>query len=479
MAEIERKLFLGGRLKRLRRDLGLTQTRMAEGLGLSPSYLNHLERNQRPITAQLLLRLAATYDLDLRSFTGDPEGGGEADLQEVFADPLFRELSIPRHEVNDLAENAPGAAEAVVRLYRAYLDGRRREHLGAVPDAASDETSALPSTPTDWVRDYIQAHRNHFPDLDELGETIAGEMGASGWAFETAASQRLSDKHSVKVLILPAAVMVDYLRRYDIHRRRLMLSETLTGPSRAFAVAYQLAQAEGADVIGRLLDASAAPDLPTKRLLKVSLSNYLAAAIQAPYAAFHEAAETLAYDLSLLKARFGMSFEQTAHRLTTLSRPGARGVPFFLMRVDPAGNVSKRFASGAFPFSRFGGACPRWMIHSVFRTPGRIVPQIVETQDGERYFTLSRTVRRPASGYSGTETGELAIGLGCELKYAEKLVYARGLDLTRPVVTEIGPTCRLCERPNCRERAAPPVTRTLTIDDASRSISPYPFTTHN
>jgi predicted transcriptional regulator len=148
------------------------------------------------------------------------------------------------------------------------------------------------------------------------------------------------------------------------------------------------------------------------------------------------------------------------------------------MRVDQAGNVSKRFASGAFPFSRFGGACPRWMIHSVFRTPGRVVPQIVETQDGERYFTLSRTVRRPAVGYSGADEAELAIGLGCELKYAERLVYARGIDLAHPVVTEIGPTCRLCERANCRERAAPPVTRTLTVDDWTRSVSPYPFATH-
>jgi predicted transcriptional regulator/transcriptional regulator with XRE-family HTH domain len=478
MAEIERKLFLGGRLKRLRRDLGLTQTRMAEDLGVSPSYLNHLERNQRPVTAQLLLRLAATYDLDLRSFTGGPDAGGEADLQEVFADPMFRELQIPRHEINDLAENAPGASEAMVRLYRAYLDGRKRGQLDA---AASDEAegSAPPAaSPTVWVRDYIQTHRNHFPDLDDLGERLAAEVGATGWAFEAAGARRLAERHSVKVQVLPVAVMADYLRRYDIHRRRLMLSEMLSGPGRAFAIAYQLAHAEGAEALNALIEAAGAPDLPTRRLLKVSLSNYLAAAVQAPYAAFHEAAESLAYDIAILKARFGMSFEQAAHRLTTLSRPGARGVPFFLMRVDQAGNVSKRFASAAFPFSRFGGACPRWAIHSVFRTPGRVVSQIVETQDGERYFTLSRTVRRPSGGYGGADEGDLAIGLGCELKYAERLVYARGVDLAHPVVVEIGPTCRLCERLNCRERAAPPLTRTLTVDDWTRSVSPYPFATH-
>jgi predicted transcriptional regulator/plasmid maintenance system antidote protein VapI len=478
MAEIERKLFLGGRLKRLRRDLALNQTQMAKDLGLSPSYLNHIERNQRPVTAQLLLKLAQTYDLDLRSFTGDPEGGGEADLQEVFADPLFKELAIPRHEVNGLVENAPTAAEAVVRLYRAYLDRRRREAL-TPDDIAADEIATPASTPTEWVRDYIQAHRNHFPELDEAGEAIADELGPVGWGFEAAAEGRLASRHKIRVQVMPAKVMVDHLRRYDIHRRRLMVAETLAGAGRAFAVAYQLAQTEQADALNRRIEAASAPDLPTRRLLKVSLTNYLAAAIQAPYRPFHKAAEELGYDISLLKARFGMSFEQVAHRLTTLSRPGARGVPFFLMRVDQAGNVSKRFASEAFPFSRFGGACPRWTIHSVFRNPGRIAVQIVETPDGTRYFTLSRTVRRPATAYSGSDEGELAIGLGCELKHASKLVYARGLNLEEPAVTEIGPTCRLCERANCRERAAAPITRTLTVDDWSRSVSPYPFATHD
>jgi predicted transcriptional regulator/transcriptional regulator with XRE-family HTH domain len=477
MAEVERKLFLGGRLKRLRRDMGLTQTRMAEDLGLSPSYLNHLERNQRPVTAGLLLRLAQAYDLDLRSFTSEPDAG-QADLQEVFADALFKDLPVPRHEVLDLVENAPGAAEAVVRLYRAYADGRRREALGGAAAAPGEAALAAGGTPTDWVRDYIQAHRNHFPELDERGEALAAELGGAGWGFEAAAVQRLADRHKIRVQVMPAEVMVDYVRRYDPHRRRLMLSETLGASSRAFAVAYQLALAEHAEALGARIDQAAPPDLPTRRLLKVSLANYLAAAIQAPYGPFHQAAESLGYDIGLLKARFGMSYEQVCHRLTTLSRPGARGVPFFLMRVDQAGNVSKRFAAGAFPFSRFGGACPRWNIHAVFRTPGRIAVQVIETPDGQRYFTLSRTVRRVAMGFGGAEEGELAIGLGCELAHAPRLIYSRGLDLNAPNATEIGPTCRLCERVNCRERAEPPLTRTLTVDEGSKSLTPYPFSTH-
>jgi hypothetical protein len=145
-----------------------------------------------------------------------------------------------------------------------------------------------------------------------------------------------------------------------------------------------------------------------------------------------------------------------------------------MLRVDSAGNVSKRFAGAAFPFSRFGGACPRWNLHGAFRTPGRILTQIVETLDGARFFTLARTAPRAAPTYPA-EDSDLAIGLGCELKYAERLIYARGLDLADPVVTEIGPACRVCERPACPQRAAEPLNRTLTIDDFSKSISPYPF----
>ena len=342
MADTDRKLFLGGRLKRLRRDLGSTQTQMAKDLGLSPSYLNHIERNQRPVTAQLLLKLAQTYDLDLRSFTGDPEGGGEADLQEVFADPLFSELAIPRHEVNELVENAPTAAEAIVRLYRAYLDRRRRDAL--TPDViAADERVALGSTPTaTGFAIYIQAHRNHFPELDEAGEAIGAELGATGWGFEAAAVARLTARHKICVQVMPAEVMVDNLRRYDIappapdDRRD---PGRLRRGAAAFAVAYQLAQTEGAfeALEPPRIDAAAAPDLADARRSAegVLLTNYLAAAIQAPYMQFHAAAEQLGYDTSLLKARFGMSFEQVAHRLTTLSRPGARGVPFFLMRAGP------------------------------------------------------------------------------------------------------------------------------------------------
>ena len=466
-AATDRKLFLGGRLKRLRRDLALTQTAMAADLGVSPSYLNHIERNQRPVSAQLLLRLADTYDVDLRTLGQSAGPASEAELAEAFADPVFQGIAVPRHEIVQLAEDQPAAADALLRLYRAFADRRAREGAG---------TGAGDDSPADWVREYIQSRRNHFPELDLLGEALSDalEADAPGDPFETRARARLQTRHGLGVRTLPAEVMVEWTRRYDPHRKRLLLSETLGPSSRAFAVAFQLALSEHDAELAALADAAAAPDEATRRLLKVSLTNTLAAATLMPYAPFHQAAEATGYDLGRLQARFGVSYEQAAHRLTTLSRPTARGVPFFLMRVDQAGNISKRFASGAFPFSRFGGACPRWRLHSAFRTPGRIVTQIIETPDGQRWFTLARTVDR--QGHDAfTEGHDLAVGLGCELKHAHRLVYARGLDLAAPEVTPIGPACRLCHRHPCAERAAPPVDRPLMVDDWSKSVSPWPF----
>ena len=468
----DRKLFLGARLKRLRRDLSLTQTAMATDLGVSPSYLNHIERNQRPVSAQLLLRLADTYDVDLRTLN-QGSTADEARLAEILADPLFKGLSAPRHELVQLLEEAPGVADAMLRLYQAFDDGRAKARA-----AAENGEGLIETSPAEWVREYIQSRGNHFAELDQMGEALADALTADapvhGDGFEPAARQRLAAKHALGVRTLPADVMVEWTRRFDLHRRRLLLSETLGPSSRAFAIAYQLALVEHGPALHAMVETSGAPDAAARSLLKVALTNTLAAAVLMPYAAFQKTAEDTGYDLNRLQARFGVSYEQAAHRLTTLSRPTARGVPFFLMRVDQAGNISKRYAAGAFPFSRFGGACPRWRLHAAFRTPGRIITQIIETPDGGRWFTFARTVERQGQDGFG-ETHDLAVGLGCELRHAHRLAYAHGLDLERPEVTPIGPSCRLCHRHPCAERAAAPIDRPLAVDDWSKSVSPYPF----
>jgi predicted transcriptional regulator/DNA-binding XRE family transcriptional regulator len=468
----DRKLFLGARLKRMRRERGLTQTAMASDLGVSPSYLNHIERNQRPVSARLLLRLAETYDVDLRRL-GQDGPAAESALAEALSDPVFHGLDVPRHERLHLIDEAPGAAEALLRLYRAFTEQQDRVRASIIE--GSPVAGGAPS-PADWVRDHIQDRANHFPDLDDLGEALHGSLDptVTGAGFEALARARLAAQHNLAVRVMPAEVMVEWTRRFDPHRRRLLLSETLSGASRRFAIACQLALTEHEAELSAMAAAAQPPDETTRALLKVALTNTLAAATLMPYAAFHCTAEATGYDIARLQARFAVSFEQVAHRLTTLSRPAARGIPFFLIRVDQAGNVSKRFAAGPFPFARFGGACARWRLHSAFRTPGQLITQIIETPDGARWFTLARTVERQGHDGHGDPHG-LAIGLGCELKDAQRLACARGLDLTNPEVTPIGPACRICHRHPCAERAAPPVDRTLNVDDWSKSVSPWPF----
>ena len=453
-------------MRRLRRELGLNQSAMAAEIGVSPSYLNHLERNQRPVTAQVLLRLADAYDVDLKSFAAEgADGTGPEQLAEIFADPMFADLGIPRYELLEVADNAPSVADAVSRLYAAMVDMRRR------PAAEGDEGAAL--TPETWVRDFIQAQRNHFPYLEEAAETLAGALG-DPLAIAEPLRRRLKEGFGVEARIMPPELIEPASQHYDLHRKRLMLSALLRPESRTFALAYQLALMEFRPLLARMIDSAAPPDAPTRRLLHMSLANYAAGAIVMPYAPFLAAAERHRYDIDRLCGEFGASVEQIAHRLTTLGRTGAKGVPFFMLRVDSAGNISKRFAGESFPFSRFGGTCPRWNLHATFQTPGRIVTQMVETPDGQLFFTIARTVERSVR-LDPREDSSLAVGLGCDVKYAPRLAYADGFDLKKPLVTPIGPACVICPRIRCPQRAAAPAGRTLTVNENQKTISPFPF----
>lgn len=440
---------------------------MAAEIGISPSYLNHLERNQRPVTAQVLLRLAEAYDVDLRSFAAEgADGTGVDQLGEIFADPLFADIGIPRYELLEVADNAPAVADAVARLYAALVE-RRQNPAGGVPD----ETSLV--TPEAWVRDHIQAQRNHFPYIEEAAETLAGALTDSAGLFESL-RRRLKEAFGIDTRVMPPELLDFASQAYDLHRKRLMLSALLRPESRTFGAAYQLALFEFGPMLKRIAETAGAPDSPTRRLLLMSLANYAAGAIMMPYRRFLAAAEKQRYEVDRLCAEFGASVEQVSHRLTTLARTGERGIPFFMLRVDSAGNVSKRFAGESFPFSRFGGTCPRWNLHAAFQTPGRVATQIVETPDGERFFTISRTVDR-AVRLDPRESSQLAIGLGCDARHAPKIVYADGFDLAKPLVTAIGPACAICPRIRCPQRAAAPAGRTLALNETQKTISPFPF----
>ncbi|WP_205214965.1 MULTISPECIES: helix-turn-helix domain-containing protein [Sphingomonas] len=464
----QHKLFLGARLKRLRRERGLQQSAMATELGISPSYLNHLERNQRPVTAGILLRLAEAFDIDIRAFASEGgESGGADQLAEVFTDAMFQDLGISRQEILETADNAPALSEAVTRLYTAFRELQRHPQGG---DTEGDERSVI--TPETWVRDFIQASRNHFPELEEGAETLGGALGDPLSVAEPL-RRRLKEAYGVEVRVVSPEEMQGASQVYDPQRRLLSLSSMLRPENKTFGIAYQLSLLELHPIIGRLLEAARPPDAGTRHLLHVSLANYAAGAILMPYGKFLAAAERYRYSIDRLCAEFGANVEQVAHRLTTMNRQGARGVPFFMLRIDPAGNISKRYAGERFPFSRFGGTCPRWNLHTAFQQAGQVVTQLIETPDGHRYFTVARTIERPIK--TELRGGLLAIGLGCDIEHAHRLHCAEGIDLERAPVTPVGPSCGICPRMDCAYRAMPPAGRPLAVHEYRKTVSPFPF----
>ncbi|MGN6411729.1 MAG: helix-turn-helix domain-containing protein [Nitrobacter sp.] len=471
-----KKLFVGPRFRRIRQQLGLSQTQIAEGLGISPSYVNLIERNQRPVTAQILLRLAETYDLDLRDLATADEDRFFAELNEIFSDPLFRRIDIPKQELRDLAELCPGVTHALQRLYAAYTEARRGETMAAAQFADRDESAGtrFEANPIERVRDLIEANRNYVPELEQAAEALRDEINVPAQDLFAALGVRLREKHSIQTRIMPVDVMRETLRRFDRHRRQLLISELVDTPGRTFQLAFQIGLAECTPAFDTMIARAGALDDASRRLYRITLANYFAGCVLMPYQQFHGAAEALGYDIHVLAQRFNTGFEQVCHRLTTLQRPNARGVPFFMLRVDNAGNVSKRFSSGTFPFSKFGGTCPLWNVHSTFDTPDRLLKQVIELPDGSRYFSIAQMVRRPVAPHPQAQP-RFAIGLGCEIRHASKLIYAAGMDLDNAEGTPIGVNCRLCERENCAQRAEPPITRTLILDENTRRVTSFAF----
>lgn len=456
----DRKLLAGHAVRRVRRQAGLTQAAMAELLEISPSYLNLVERNQRPLSATLLLRLAERFDFDPRRLSAEEPGGGAEALRRRLADPMFGDLDIDRAEMEEWLAGAPGGAEAFARAY---------DRIGQ-----SAEPGVGPREPIDLVRREIERWRNHFADLDAAAETLADELRLAAGDLYGAIAERLRVKHQLGIRILPADVMPDLLRRLDLHARQLQISEMLDPASRTFAAAYQLAQAEARGEIEALVTAAAFADRTAEHLYRRHLASYFAAAVMMPYARFLRSCEATGYDFELLQRRFGAGFEQVAHRLTTLQRVGARGLPFFMIRIDRAGQASKRYAgASAAALVEAPGRCPLWRLHHAFDRPGSLAVQLVELEGGSRWLTVARTVTPQGHRQGGVEA-MFAVGLGVEAALAAPLAAARGIDLAGEA-TPIGLGCRACTRADCPQRSAPPAARALLINERERGVSAFRF----
>lgn len=439
----------------------MTQQSMAQDLNISPSYVALLERNQRPVTADLLLRLARTYRLDIADLAAEDGEDYARRLGEVLRHPIFEGIDLPSLEVADLAMSFPGVSEAMLRLYGAYM----REHQ-ALAEQRAGGSDADENEPVREAQRFLAAKRNYFHELDLHAEALANEIEEAGGMADWLGKQ------GVRVRYLPPDVLMNSVRRFDRHNQQLLLDDTLDAASRAFQIATHIAHNAMRSEIKQVLRVETFSSRTTATLLLRALAGYCAAAIVMPYGKFARAAAQRRYDIDALRALFGVSFEQVAHRLTTLQRPGEEGVGFFFIRVDEAGNVSKRLDGAGFPFAAHGGGCPLWTLHQCFRRPRDIHTQWLELPDGQRFFSVARTVTGGGNGY-GRPKVIRAVALGCAADDATHLVYAGGQTSATAVATPIGVTCRLCNRAECAARSVPPIGRDVLADDYRRAAHPY------
>lgn len=463
----ENTLYAGPALRRLRRQYDLTQAAMAAQLGISPSYLNLLERNQRAISARIMLGLIDQFDFDPRKLEQEAPGGGVSAMKKRLSDPIFSDLHTEMSEIEEWLALAPATARAFARLY----DQRKGDDQSSPLSSEKSETHQAILL----IRREIERWKNHFPELEQAAEELADELRLSGGDLYSTLADRLRARHQLTIRILPEEVMPGQLRRLDLHARQFQLSEMLDNASRRFQLGYLIAQLEYEDMIAPLISGAKFNNSTAEKLFQRHLYGYFSAAIMMPYGRFLRACDQSQYDILTLQRRFGAGFEQVAHRLTTLQRVGARGLPFFMVRIDRAGQFSKRYGGASqSPLASQYHLCPLWNISNALARPGEIQLQLVECEDDSLWFTISRSVQGIASGANGTGA-QFAIALGIRADHAGNLGYARGQQLERNFATPIGSGCAQCLRADCLQRALPPNGAELQFDQRHRALPPFSF----
>jgi hypothetical protein len=463
------KSFIGPQLRQLRRDRNQTQAEMAKALGVSPAYINMLENNQRSLSVKVLMAVSEIYQVDWRKLVKDPPRNLLVDLRNTLQDPTFGNLVPDVQELRAAIDHAPRLVECFMKLHAAHsgtLDRIMRQ------DSSGAKEALLAQSPETLIHDFFRSQDNYFDGLEKAAEATRADTPCHPEDVFYVLKARLKDRHGVTVRTLPVEEM-EALRLYDKAAREVLLSEALDFQNRVFQLAHVLALVEIPDLLAALTAQSGITSESGLARCQVELSNYFAAAFLMPYKEFRKAGQVTAYDVDRIAARFNCSYEQVCHRLTTMQRPGAKGVPFFFLRIDRAGNVSKRFNATSFHLAQFGGSCPVWNIHMAFRTPGEVLPQFVELPDGKRFFTLSRTADRPSPGPQ-VQAHRLTVAIGCEMQFAHLVGYAKAFNYQVPgLFSPIGINCHVCRRQACSQRAHQPLFVDLPMDPSKRGTTRY------
>ena len=529
--------MMGNKLRGLRKDRGLTQLGLASKLGVSASYLNLIEHNQRNLTVPLLLKISEILNISLQAFSPQQEGVQIQELTELLKDPIYQDMAASEGDIGELIANSPALCMALTKTYGAYrnfmedyqvlserlsqdpllssnihrlrtlltsivsfseilhdnadlkLDERQNfqkivldesENLNKTVNAMLQivSNSALAATvsditPHEAVTDFLQASDNYFPELEEAAQELRREAGLDSVSVRARLIGHLMDRHGVSVEIAADENQESSASFYDEIKRHLILHISLPAPSINFHLALLIGQLSYENKLDQLVAVKLLPTPAARERGKAALANYFAGACMLPYDEFLQAAQDTRYNVELLQHRFSASFEQVCHRLTTLRNPQSSGIPMHLVRVDVAGNISKRFSASGLRVPRYGSACPRWIMHHAFLTPGVICPQLTQMPDGQRYFSIARTTSKPALTY-GHPGRHYAISIGCEITFADQMVYSAGLNLDRQeLAIPVGVACQLCDRTNCPQRAAPPPPKTnASPPERIRNISP-------
>lgn len=465
METTRRRLFAGTRVRDLRKRIALSQAAMAQRLGLSVSYLSQIENQERPLTPPVLIALAREFpeqwgelgeDHSVTDLVRAIEAGTDASIAGEVIDEAAVQRGVEKH---------PALTRRMVALHDAWR--RSQAQLRVLDDRIESGAAGGGSLPWEQVRDWFQAEGNYIDAVDRAAEALAGELEHAPRAIE----ERLSERHDIR--IEDARDDDARLTRFDPSSRRLAVSAVLPPDSRAFLLAHRLAVLEFGEEIQSVSEHSGLASPAARELLTLGLANYAAGALLMPYGRFREAAREVRHDIDRLRQRFGASFEQACHRLSTLQRPGAQGIPFFFCRVDMAGNITKRHSATRLEFARFGGACPLWVVHEAVAIPDRVLAQLAEMPDGGRYVLMAKGLVKPSASYARPPR-RYAVALGCEEAHAPDFIYADGLRMGG-VATPIGTSCRICPRGDCDQRAFPPAASEIRIDPDVRAPVPYSF----
>ncbi|MAC40948.1 MAG: XRE family transcriptional regulator [Pelagibacterales bacterium] len=466
---------LGAAIRRMRRERSLTQKRLASILGISTPYLNLIENNRRNVTGKILIILAQEFNMELADIGKENDANLLSDIMEVFSDSVFDDNYLKNHDVQDLVSSQPEIAKAIIRLYDIHKTNQNQlSGITNVEGGESNFEGMSGNISAEIISDLIQKNSNYFPSLEKVASNILKNLNKpKNINLFVPLSEYLAETHNIRVATIPPEIKHDTIRYYDPVAKTLVISDRLPQASRTFLVAQQMGLLLADKEIDTILDDNNIEEGEVRKLGRLALSNYFAGAIILPYETFYEQALFTKYDIEVLENRFQVSFEQVCHRLTTLNKPGMRGIPFHMMRVDIAGNISKRFSASGIAISRYSGACPRLNIYSAFTTPDRIKVQVSIMPNDEKYFCIARAFQKRSGGFDAPESF-YSIGLGCSLNDASEMIYGERvlLDSSENIVP-VGVSCRSCPRIDCRQRAFPPSNHQLTYNENVKGLSAY------